>query len=157
MNFLCDIFTLFWFTIAYCMVVSICTWPNSLWTCSIGIPLSIAFVAIVLLNLCRCIFLISASLPRLRILFSTPGISNRLWGFLSDTNSAGSSSFLDSKYFWRWILIYNFKWLRLNTTILKIQIENKKIKIMDKQLFTHLFNFSCKKNCQTNSNTPSNN
>ena len=41
-------------TIAYSNVVSILEWPNRCWTCSIGIPLSIAFVANVLLNLCGC-------------------------------------------------------------------------------------------------------
>lgn len=49
--FLCDIFTLFSSTIAYSSVVSIFACPNIFCTCSIGIPLSIAFVANVLLNL----------------------------------------------------------------------------------------------------------
>ena len=50
--FLCEFFTLFSSTIAYSSVVSILACPNIFCTCSIGIPLSIAFVAIVLLNLC---------------------------------------------------------------------------------------------------------
>ena len=49
--FLCDIFTLFSSTIAYSRVVSIFACPNIFCTCSIGMPLSIAFVANVLLNL----------------------------------------------------------------------------------------------------------
>ena len=47
-----DSFTLFWFTIAYCRVVSTLWCPRSCCTCSIGIPLSIAMVASVLRNLC---------------------------------------------------------------------------------------------------------
>lgn len=50
--FLCDILTLTSSTIAYSKVVSILEWPNKCCTCSIGIPLSMAFVANVLLNLC---------------------------------------------------------------------------------------------------------
>ena len=49
--FLCDILTFDSSTIAYSSVVSIFAWPSIFCTCSIGIPLSIAFVAIVLLNL----------------------------------------------------------------------------------------------------------
>ena len=107
--FLWAIFTLLWFTMAYCMVVSICTCPNSLWTCSIGIPLSIALVAIVLLNLWGCTFLISDSRPSLRILFSTPVIPILLWGFLIDTKRAGLLSSLDSRYFCRWIFVFASK------------------------------------------------
>ena len=50
--FLCATFTFTWFTIAYFIVVSICECPSNFCTCSIGIPLSIARVAIVLRNLC---------------------------------------------------------------------------------------------------------
>ena len=49
--FLCEILTLFSSTIAYSRVVSILACPNIFCTCSIGIPLSMAFVANVLLNL----------------------------------------------------------------------------------------------------------
>lgn len=51
MNFLCASLTLLCFTIAYCKVVSIRACPNSFCNCSIGIPLSIAIVANVRLNL----------------------------------------------------------------------------------------------------------
>lgn len=44
--------TRLWFTIAYCMVVSICECPRIFCTCSMGIPLSMALVAIVRRNLC---------------------------------------------------------------------------------------------------------
>lgn len=49
--FLCDILTFVSSTNAYSRVVSIFVCPNICCTCSIGIPLSIAFVASVLLNL----------------------------------------------------------------------------------------------------------
>lgn len=49
--FLCEFLTLFSSTIAYSSVVSIFVWPSNFCTCSIGMPLSIAFVANVLLNL----------------------------------------------------------------------------------------------------------
>ena len=49
--FLCAIFTLLCFTIAYCKVVSILLCPKSCCSCSIGIPLSMAVVAKVRLNL----------------------------------------------------------------------------------------------------------
>ena len=49
--FLCEILTLISSTIAYSNVVSILECPKRCCTCSIGIPLSIALVAKVLLNL----------------------------------------------------------------------------------------------------------
>lgn len=55
---------------------------DSFCTCSIGIPLSIAIVAIVLLNLCGCTLFIFASLPKFLIAISTPDIPNRLYGFI---------------------------------------------------------------------------
>lgn len=50
--FLCDILTFESSTIAYPNVVSILECPSKCCTCSIGMPLSIALVASVLLNLC---------------------------------------------------------------------------------------------------------
>lgn len=52
MYFLCEAFTLLWSTMAYMSVVSIFAWPKSRCTCSMGMPLSIAFVASVRRNLC---------------------------------------------------------------------------------------------------------
>lgn len=42
------------YALDYILVVSIFSCPNSLCTCSIGIPLSMAVVAMVRLNLCGC-------------------------------------------------------------------------------------------------------
>ena len=52
MYFLCAAFTLLWSTMAYMSVVSIFACPKSRCTCSMGMPLSIAFVASVRRNLC---------------------------------------------------------------------------------------------------------
>ena len=64
-------------TIAYSNVVSILEWPKRCWTCSIGIPLSIAFVANVLLNLCGCTFLIPHFNPIFLTIYSIPLIVKR--------------------------------------------------------------------------------
>ena len=95
--FLCDIFTLFSSTIAYSSVVSILACPNIFCTCSIGIPLSIAFVANVRRNLCGCIFIFSF-LPIFLKAISIPLISNLLNGLNKLTNKAFSLSFLDDRY-----------------------------------------------------------
>lgn len=52
MYLLCAALTLLWSTMAYMSVVSIFAWPKSRCTCSMGMPLSIAFVASVRRNLC---------------------------------------------------------------------------------------------------------
>lgn len=52
MYLLCAAFTLLWSTMAYMSVVSIFACPKSRCTCSMGMPLSIAFVASVRRNLC---------------------------------------------------------------------------------------------------------
>lgn len=52
MYLLCAALTLLWSTMAYMSVVSIFAWPKSRCTCSMGIPLSMAFVASVRRNLC---------------------------------------------------------------------------------------------------------
>ena len=95
--FLCDIFTLFSSTIAYSSVVSILACPNIFCTCSIGMPLSIAFVANVRRNLCGCIFIFSF-LPIFLKAISIPLISNLLNGLNKLTNKAFSLSFLDDRY-----------------------------------------------------------
>ena len=76
--FLCEFFTLDSSTIAYSNVVSIFACPNIFWTCSIGIPLSIAFVATVLLNLCGWTLFIPSLFAILRKAISTPLIFNLL-------------------------------------------------------------------------------
>ncbi len=96
--FLCDIFTLFSSTIAYSSVVSIFACPNIFCTCSIGIPLSIAFVANVLLNLWGWIFDIFSFFPIFLSRISTPLIFNLLYGLNKLTNNASLSSFLLDKY-----------------------------------------------------------
>ena len=70
------------------MVVSICECPSKLCTCSIGIPLSIAFVATVLLNLCGWTLEIPNLLPNCLNLISTPLIFNLSCGSSSETNKA---------------------------------------------------------------------
>ena len=93
-NLIWLILTLVWFTIAYCIVVSICECPNIFCTCSIGIPLSIARVAMVLRNLCGCILLRLRLPPNCRIRISTPLIFNLSYGESNVTNNAGLLSFL---------------------------------------------------------------
>lgn len=89
---------MFWFTIAYCIVVSICECPSIFCTCSMGIPLSIALVAMDLRNLCGWIRSSCSFLPRLRSRISTPLIFNRSYGASNVTNKALLSSFLCSMY-----------------------------------------------------------
>ena len=96
--FLCDILTLFSSTIAYSRVVSILAWPSIFCTCSIGMPLSIAFVAKVLLNLCGCTLPNPMFFPIFFNTVSTPLICKRLYGFDKDTNKALLSFFLDDRY-----------------------------------------------------------
>lgn len=97
-------------TIAYSNVVSILAWPNRCWTCSIGIPLSIAFVANVLLNLCGCTLSSPIFLPIFLSIISTPLISSLSYGFKRLTKRASLSSFLESKYCCKCIFVFASKY-----------------------------------------------
>jgi len=97
-------------TIAYSNVVSILEWPNRCWTCSIGIPLSMAFVANVLLNLCGCTLSNPIFLPIFRSIISTPLISSLSYGFKRLTKRASLSSFLESKYCCKCIFVFASKY-----------------------------------------------
>ena len=97
-------------TIAYSNVVSILEWPNRCWTCSIGIPLSIAFVANVLLNLCGCTLSSPIFLPIFLSIISTPLISSLSYGFKRLTKRASLSSFLESKYCCKCIFVFASKY-----------------------------------------------
>ena len=78
-------------------VVSIFLCPKSCCNCSIGIPLSIAIVASVRLNLCGCTLLSPNCFPNSLRRTSTPPIFNLSCGDFNETNSAGLLSFLLSK------------------------------------------------------------
>jgi len=97
-------------TIAYSNVVSILEWPNRCWTCSIGIPLSIAFVANVLLNLCGCTLSNPIFLPIFLSIISTPLISSLSYGFKRPTKRASLSSFLEFKYCCKCIFVFASKY-----------------------------------------------
>ena len=110
MYLLWEDFTLFWFTIAYCIVVSIWECPSNFCTCSIGMPLSIALVAIVLRNLCGCILTKFNEFPSSRRRISTPLIFNLSYGAKSDTNNAGLWSTLLWIYFCRCSFVFASKY-----------------------------------------------
>ena len=98
------VFTLFWLTIAYFIVVSIWEWPRIFCTCSIGIPLSIALVAIDRRNLCGWILSRFNFRPSFRSLISTPLIFSRSYGASKVTNRAELLSVLLSMYSFKWTL-----------------------------------------------------
>ena len=75
-----------------------------------GIPLFIACVASVLLNLWGCTLFMFVFCPSFCSVFSIPVIPRRLCGFLCDTNSAGLLSVLSFRYFCKCIFVFALKY-----------------------------------------------
>lgn len=87
------------------MVVSDFTCPANIIASCRGIPRFNAFVRAVLRNRCGCAFSTPAFSPIRRMIYSIPVFVSRLFGFLLPTNSAGSLSFLLSRYSFRYMLV----------------------------------------------------
>lgn len=87
------------------MVVSDFACPANIIASCRGIPRFNAFARAVLRNRCGCAFSTPAFSPIRRMISSIPVFVSRLFGFLLPTNSAGSLSFLLSRYSFRYMLV----------------------------------------------------